>query len=77
MATALKVDFDDRLLLVERSLLALDPKNAATDFEGQVVAAVVDDRTQDGNAELGSCRRDRRLGYGPFAITVHSERMFA
>ncbi len=62
---------------VEASVLALHSKQLVADLETQVEPSVLDDRAQDGDAEVGGRCRDLDFGDRPFPVAVHSKHMFA
>ena len=59
------------------SPLDLDAEQVAADLQREVSPPVFCNRPQDRDAEPGRRQHDRLLGYGPFDVRVHDERMFA
>jgi hypothetical protein len=57
--------------------LHLNPPEVVTNLEREIGPAVLGDRLQHRDAELGSSEHDRLLGDGALVVGVQHEHMFA
>jgi hypothetical protein len=76
-AVAPQGDPDHGSRRVERTPLALHPQQSIANLKSQVIAPVLDDRSEDGDPELCGRGGDGGLGDPTFLVGGQHERMFA